>query len=103
MGKVLREALLAMQKRFPKSLGDVRGKGLMMAIEFVQDETKKDRTPAPEKVSRFFEECKSRGLLIGRGGLYNNTVRIAPALNVSRQELDEGIKTIEDSLAAFAD
>lgn len=103
MGKVLRDALLAMQKRFPKSLGDVRGKGLMQAIEFVQDETKNDRTPAPEKVTRFFEECKTRGLLIGRGGLYNNTVRIAPALNVSRQELDEGIKTIEDSLAAFAD
>jgi 4-aminobutyrate aminotransferase-like enzyme len=101
MGKVLREGLDGLKKKYPKSVGDVRGRGLMQAIEMVADETKKDRTPAPEKVTRFFEETKKRGLLIGRGGLYNNVVRIAPALNVGRADIEEGIKLLDESLAAM--
>lgn len=102
MGKLLREGLEALKRRFPKVIGDVRGKGLMQAIELVKDETAKDRTPNPEDTSRLFEETKKRGLLIGRGGLWGNVVRIAPALNVTKSEIDEGLKALEDSFAAFA-
>jgi 4-aminobutyrate aminotransferase-like enzyme len=92
----------AMKKRFPKLIGDVRGRGLMQAFELVKDETAKDRTPNPEDTTRLFEETKKRGLLIGRGGLWGNVIRIAPALNVTKSEIEEGLKALEDSFAAFA-
>ena len=75
----------------------------ILFLSMVKDETQKDRTPAPEKVTRLFEETKKRGLLIGRGGLWNNTLRIAPALNVGAAEIDEALKILGDSLAEFAD
>jgi len=102
MGKLLREGLDALKRRFPKVIGDVRGKGLMQAIELVKDETAKDRTPDAASTSRLFEETKKRGLLIGRGGLWGNVVRIAPALNVTRTEIEDALKILEDSFAAFA-
>jgi 4-aminobutyrate aminotransferase-like enzyme len=102
MGKVLREGLVAIQKKYPKTIGDVRGKGLMQGVEFVADETAKDRTPNPELVTRLFEETKKRGLLIGRGGLYNNVLRIAPALNVSKADIEEGLKILDESMGAIS-
>jgi len=101
MGSLLGEGLETLKKRFPKTIGDVRGRGLMQGVELVVDETKKDRTPAPEKVTRLFEETKKRGLLIGRGGLYNNALRIAPALNVGRADVEEAVKILGDSLEAL--
>lgn len=103
MGKVLHEGLLAMKAKYKKTIGDVRGKGLMQAIELVKDETAKDRTPDAASTSRLFEETKKHGLLIGRGGLWGNVVRIAPPLNVTRAELDEGIAALDRSFAAFAE
>ena len=102
MGELLREGLEALKRKHPKVIGDVRGKGLMQAIELVKDETAKDRTPDAASTSRLFEETKKRGLLIGRGGLWGNVVRIAPALNVTKTEIEEGLKVLEDSFAAFA-
>ncbi len=55
--------------------------GLMQGLELVADETVQDRTPAPEKAVRLFEETKKRGLLIGKGGLYGNVIRISPPLD----------------------
>jgi alanine-glyoxylate transaminase / (R)-3-amino-2-methylpropionate-pyruvate transaminase len=102
MGKLLREGLEALKRKHPKVIGDVRGKGLMQALELVKDETAKDRTPDAASTSRLFEETKKRGLLIGRGGLWGNVIRIAPALNATKSEIEEGLKTLEDSFAAFA-
>jgi alanine-glyoxylate transaminase/(R)-3-amino-2-methylpropionate-pyruvate transaminase len=103
MGKVLRDGLEALKKKYPKTIGDVRGRGLMQALELVKDETVKDRTPDAASTSRLFEETKKRALLIGRGGLYGNVVRISPPLNVTRAEIEEGLKAIDDSFAAFAE
>jgi 4-aminobutyrate aminotransferase-like enzyme len=102
MGKLLREGLEALKKKFSKSIGDVRGKGLMQGVELVKDETAKDRTPDPEIVGRLFEETKKRGLLIGRGGLYNNVLRIAPALNVGKADIEEGLKILDESMTAVS-
>ena len=101
MGKVLREGLVNLQKKYPRVIGDVRGKGLMQAIELVKDETAKDRTPAPETAIRLFEETKTRGLLIGKGGLYGNTIRIAPALNIGKADIEEALKILDQSFTAM--
>ncbi len=102
MGKVLRDGLLALQKKFPRTIGDVRGKGLMQGLELVRDETIKDRTPAPEAANRLFEETKKQGLLIGKGGLYNNVIRIAPALNTTKGDIEEGLGALDRAFSAFA-
>jgi 4-aminobutyrate aminotransferase-like enzyme len=101
MGKILREGLEAIQKKFPKVIGDVRGKGLMQGLELVKDETAGDRTPAPEAAVRLFEETKKRGLLIGKGGLYGNVIRIAPALNIGNADIVEGLRIIDESFTAM--
>ncbi len=101
MGEHLRAGLLELQRRHPATIGDVRGMGLMQAIELVRDETAGDRTPAPEKVATLFEETRSRGLLIGKGGLYGNVVRISPMLTVGQAELDEALKVMGEAFAAM--
>ncbi len=102
LGKVLREGLEALQKKYPRAIGDVRGKGLMQALELVKDETAGDRTPAPETAGRLFDETRKRGLLIGRGGLHNNVMRIAPALNCAKSDVDEALRILEQSFAALS-
>ncbi len=102
MGALLREGLEALKAKHPKQIGDVRGKGLMQALEFVEDETRKDRTPNAGFVTRLFEETKKRKLLIGRGGLYANVTRIAPALNVTKPEIEEALRILDESLTAIA-
>ncbi|HEY8079986.1 MAG TPA: aspartate aminotransferase family protein [Labilithrix sp.] len=103
MGNLLRGGLEALKKKYPKVVGDVRGKGLMQALELVVDETTKNRTPDAVSTSRLFEETKKRGLLIGRGGLWNNVIRIAPALNVTRAEIEEGVRILDEAFGAFAE
>jgi alanine-glyoxylate transaminase / (R)-3-amino-2-methylpropionate-pyruvate transaminase len=102
MGKLLREGLDTLKRKYGRTVGDVRGRGLMQALELVKDETANDRTPDPQSTSRLFEETKKRGLLIGRGGLYGNVVRISPPLNVTREQIDEGLRALDESFAAFA-
>ena len=102
MGAVLRDGLEALQKKYPRAIGDVRGKGLMQAIELVKDETAGDRTPATETATRLFDETRKRHLLIGRGGLYNNVIRIAPALNIGNADIEEALKVLDESFAALS-
>ncbi|MDP6370380.1 MAG: aminotransferase class III-fold pyridoxal phosphate-dependent enzyme, partial [Planctomycetota bacterium] len=93
-GARLRAGLEALQARHPVHIGDVRGRGLMQAIEIVVDETAGDRTPDAAATGRLFEEAKTRGLLIGKGGLHGNVCRIAPALTVTADEVDEALATL---------
>ena len=101
MGHRLMDGIKKIQKKYPKTIGEVRGKGLMVGIELVKDETIKDRTPDLDSTNRIMEETKKRGLLIGRGGLYGNSLRIAPALNISSDEIDEALLIINDSFRAL--
>lgn len=101
-GKELRDGLVNIQKQFPKVVGEVRGMGLMQAMELVVDETAGDRTPNPQAVLRLFEETKKRKLLIGRGGLRANVLRISPPLNATSAEIKEGVAILEQSFAAMA-
>jgi alanine-glyoxylate transaminase/(R)-3-amino-2-methylpropionate-pyruvate transaminase len=81
-------------------LGDVRGRGLVMGLEFVKD--KESRTPAPDVTLKVMRMGAERGLLLGRVGLYGNVVRIAPPLVISREEADAGVDILDEVLAELA-
>ncbi len=100
MGALLRAGLEELKARFPHSVGDVRGMGLMQAMEMVVDEVARDRTPDAAITGRIFEAARERGLLIGKGGLYGNVFRIAPALNVTAPDVSEALAILHDSLLA---
>jgi alanine-glyoxylate transaminase/(R)-3-amino-2-methylpropionate-pyruvate transaminase len=97
MGALLRAGLEELKRRFSKNLGDVRGMGLMQAVELVVDETAGDRTPAKDLTNRIFEEARRRGLLIGKGGLDGNCFRIAPPMTVNASEVAEAVAILRES------
>ncbi|TWF78669.1 4-aminobutyrate aminotransferase [Pseudonocardia hierapolitana] len=72
-------------------VGDVRGKGLMIGVELVRPGTGTPGEPAPELATAVLEACKRRGLLIGKGGLHGNALRIAPLLTLTAEEAAEGL------------
>jgi len=93
VGQYLRDGLEDLQKKY-SSIGDVRGMGLMQACEFV----KENKVPDSAFVVRLFEEMKKVGVLIGKGGLYGNVIRISPPLNVTRGQVDDFLKEMDSSL-----
>ncbi|MEX0878102.1 MAG: aspartate aminotransferase family protein [Thermoanaerobaculia bacterium] len=100
MGRILRDGFEELQRRYPRTIGDVRGMGLMQALELVEDEMAGNRTPAKAMTNRVFEETKKRGLLIGKSGLDGNVFRVAPALNVARSDVEEALSIIRESFEA---
>ncbi|MCL6627209.1 aspartate aminotransferase family protein [Alicyclobacillus shizuokensis] len=95
-GERLRIGLEELQARYPM-IGDVRGRGLMQGLEFVRSH----KQPAPDLVSRFLEYTKQNGLLLGKGGLYGNTVRIAPPLSVNATQVDDALAVMGEALAGM--
>ncbi|MBW3604037.1 MAG: aspartate aminotransferase family protein [Actinobacteria bacterium] len=79
-------------------VADIRGKGLMLGIEFADDAM----TPAPDTAGAVLEACRGDGLLIGKGGLYGNVLRIAPPLTVTADEVDEGGRVLVRAITATA-
>lgn len=77
------------------NIGDVRGKGLMIGVEFVRPGTKDPDAPTTGKV---MEAAKQEGLLIGKGGLHGNVLRIAPALSITSEEADEGLDKLRSAV-----
>lgn len=96
MGKRLTDALEPVVERTPW-IAELRGKGLMQAIETVHPQTIE---PDADRAGAILEGCKARGLLVGKGGLYNNAIRITPMLDVSEDEIDEGIAAIVGAIDA---
>ncbi len=94
-GGQLRAALLDMQKRHPW-MGDIRGKGLMQAIEIVKDPETKE--PDKERTSRLLEATREEGVLIGLGGLDGTVIRIGPSLLITEDEMAEGIGKLERAI-----
>ena len=65
---------------------EIRGQGLMLGIELVKDRTSK--APAKEECIRVFERCRELGLLIGKGGLHGNVLRIKPPMCLTAADAD---------------
>jgi 4-aminobutyrate aminotransferase-like enzyme len=99
VGRYYREGLESLKEKF-EPVGDVRGMGLLQAMEFVKDRVSKE--PDPAMTNKFMEECRNRGLLVGKGGLSGNVVRTSPPLNISKSDVDEAIKIMDQALTAIA-
>lgn len=97
VGKYFRDKLEELQKKH-ELIGDVRGMGLMQALELVED--RKSKKPAAKETNAILEECRKAGLLIGKGGLYGNVIRMSPPLNISKADVDEAYKMLDKAFAA---
>jgi 4-aminobutyrate aminotransferase len=96
-GQYLRERLLNLQKKYPV-LGDVRGLGLMMAVEFINPA---DKSPNAGALNKVKEYCLAHGMLTLSCGVYGNGFRFATPLNIKKEELDKGLAIFEDALMAL--
>jgi 4-aminobutyrate aminotransferase len=96
VGSFLMRGLRDLEDRY-ETVGEVRGKGLMVGIEMVTDGA--SRAPDATLAARVMEVARSRGLLIGRGGLYANTLRLAPPLTITEDDAARAIETLDASFA----
>ena len=94
VGGYLREKLEELKEKYPL-VGDVRGMGLMQGVELVRE----GKEPAVEEILQVFEATRRRGLLIGKGGLYGNVIRIAPPLNIAEADVDEAVRILDEAFA----
>lgn len=94
-GGYLRGRLEELQARY-RIIGDVRGMGLMQAIELVED--RETKTPATAATAALMEAARENRLLMGKGGMFGNVIRISPPLNIARADVDEFILRLDASL-----
>ncbi len=94
LGERLRAGLLELQRRYPV-IGDVRGLGLMQGAELVGE----NKTPDPGTTSRVVEAARRRAVLIGKGGMWGNVLRIAPPLIATDDDIDELLAALDGSFA----
>jgi 4-aminobutyrate aminotransferase len=96
MGQHLRDGLDEIAARSPL-VAEVRGKGLMVGVELVEPG---GLEPNPRAAGAVLEHARERGLLLGKGGLYGNVLRIAPPLSLTREELEEGLAILAEAMEA---
>ncbi len=97
LGERLRTGLDELKARHP-FMGDVRGKGLMQAIEFVRTE----KAPAPDLLREFMEGTMRRGVLVGKGGIDGHVCRISPPLTITEAELEEALAAFGETVRDMA-
>jgi 4-aminobutyrate aminotransferase len=98
VGDYLRARLEELKDKY-MVIGDVRGMGLMQAIECVKDRSTKQ--PDADSVLRVFEETRRRGVLIGKGGLYGNVIRLGVPLIATKSNIDELVTALDGAFAAL--
>jgi 4-aminobutyrate aminotransferase-like enzyme len=99
VGTYLHEKLKELKERHPV-VGDARGMGLMQAIELVVD--RKTKQPAPHAAAEVLDEVRQRGVLIGKGGLYGNVIRLGLPLIAGKAHVDELIAAMDAALGSAA-
>jgi 4-aminobutyrate aminotransferase/(S)-3-amino-2-methylpropionate transaminase len=97
IGDTIRARMLAWQERF-EAIGDVRGLGAMLAVEYVEDRATKE--PAPAIAARVAEEAAARGLLLLQAGVHSNCNRVLSPLVITDAELEEALAAWEEALEA---
>ena len=95
VGGYLRQQLEGLREKY-SLIGDVRGMGLMQALELVTDRETKE--PAPRQTARLMEAARKNHLLIGKGGLEGNVIRISPPMNINTTDVDEFVRRLDASL-----
>jgi alanine-glyoxylate transaminase/(R)-3-amino-2-methylpropionate-pyruvate transaminase len=95
VGTHLKNRLKELQERH-KLIGEVRGLGLMLGVELVRD--RKTKEPANTEAADVLEMCKHRGLLIGKGGLFGNTLRIKPPMCITIDDADFMVDCLDEVL-----
>lgn len=98
MGKLLVDGMWELAKRFG-IIGDIRGRGLLLGMELVKDRTTK--AYATDECARFMDECKDRGVLLGKGGLMGNVVRIAPPMGITREDVNTILSVMAEAFVAI--
>ncbi|MCL4705670.1 aspartate aminotransferase family protein [bacterium] len=95
VGNYLKEKLTALMDKH-RLIGEVRGLGLMLGVELVKD--RKTKEPATSKTAEVMERTKNNGLLIGKGGLFGNTLRIKPPMCITKSDADFLCETLDKVL-----
>jgi alanine-glyoxylate transaminase / (R)-3-amino-2-methylpropionate-pyruvate transaminase len=95
VGKHLKAGLLQLQERH-QLIGEVRGLGLMLGVELVRD--RKTKEPANTEAADVLELAKERGLIIGKGGLFGNTLRIKPPMCITKDDADFMVDCLDEVL-----
>jgi 4-aminobutyrate aminotransferase len=95
IGKLLRQGLEKLQEKY-QFIGDVRGMGLMQGLELVKDRQSKE--PSPQATAQLFEATREVGLLIGKGGMYGNVIRISPPLVASEEDVAIALDLLDKAL-----
>ncbi len=98
VGARLRTVLEGLRERHP-IIGDVRGRGLMQALELVSD--RRTRAPAPRETAEIFERTREQGLVVSRSGAYKNILRLVPPLCLTEADVDEVDQALEHCFAGF--
>ena len=99
VGEHLKRRLLELQTRQPL-IGDVRGMGLMLGVELVRDRQTKE--PANTETAEVMERSRQRGLLIGKGGLYGNVLRIKPPMCLTKDDADFIVDCLDEVLSSIS-
>ena len=97
VGCYLKSKLLELKDKY-SLIGDVRGMGLLLAVELVEDRATKE--PATAATLRLMELARENGLMVGRGGLNGNVLRLSPPMNIGRGDVDESIARLDASFMA---
>jgi len=70
---------------------------MMQAMELVKERQTKE--PAAQETNQVLERTRANGLLVGKGGMYGNVIRMAPPMNISKADVDEGIRLLDKSFS----
>jgi 4-aminobutyrate aminotransferase len=97
MGRILQDGLRELQAKHPL-IGEFRGKGLMIGVELVKD--RKTKEPAAAEAVRVMELMKDDGVLVGRGGYFNNVLRLTPPLIIGKDDVQRALGALDRALAA---
>jgi alanine-glyoxylate transaminase/(R)-3-amino-2-methylpropionate-pyruvate transaminase len=100
VGGKLIAGLREMQERHPL-IGDVRGMGLMIGVELVKDRSTK--APAKEETLQVMEEAREMGVLLGKGGLEGNVLRIKPPMCITAEDADFALDVLDRALVRIAE
>jgi 4-aminobutyrate aminotransferase len=98
MGEIFLDGLLALQEKYP-IIGEVRGLGLMVAMELIVPG--EGKIPNPRAVADLLEGCLERGLLATTAGLHGHVIRFMPPLSITEDQVKEGLRIIEESLESL--